>query len=180
MTQKNYRERHPTFSFRVDYFEKLKLDKLAVKNNLTTNEYARTIIKKFLNAELIEKTEDLQTEKIKLQIEKLKQEVAYMKIKTEFAENFHAPLSRSATISIKPSLIVETPNSVETIRSPYDESNKRLQCLECGCLFTWKSKEEFIEKMGEMNTHLMLKHDRKFNALERDVIEKLEYEGASI
>ena len=180
MTKGNYKQNHPTFSFRVDYFEKLKLDKLAVKNNLSTNEYARTIIKKFLNGGLIEKTEDLQTEKMKLQIEKLKQEVAYMKIKTEFAENFHAPLSRSATISIKPSLIVETPNSVETIRSPYDETNKRLQCLECGCLFVWKSKEEFIEKMGEMNTHLMIKHDRKFNALERDVIEKLEYEGASI
>ena len=95
-----------------------------------------------------------------------------MKIKNDFAQNFHAPLSISASVYIKPEIVVETPNSAETIRSPYDEANKRLQCLECGCLFVWKSKEEFIEKMGEMNTHLMIKHDRKFNALERDVIEK--------
>ena len=102
-----------------------------------------------------------------------------MKIKTEFAENFHAPLSRSASISIKPSLVVETPNSAETIRSPYDEANKRLQCVECGCLFGWKNRDEFVEKIGELHSHLMLKHDRRWNALEKEVIENLHYEGAS-
>jgi len=180
MTKGNYRERHPTFSFRVDYFEKLKLDKLAVKNNLSTNEYARTIIKKFLNGGLIEKTEDLQTEKIKLQIEKLKQEVAYMKIKNDFAQNFHAPLSRSASVYIKPEIVVETPNSAETIRSPYDEANKRLQCVECGCLFGWSGRDDFIDQLGEFHRHLLSKHNRELNPIEKDVIMKLTYEGDSI
>ena len=102
-----------------------------------------------------------------------------MEIKNNFAINFNQPISRSASVHIKPEIIVETPNSVETIRSPYDASNKRLQCMECGCLFGWKSKDEFVEKMGELHSHLMIKHNRRFNALEKDVIEKLEYEGDS-
>ena len=102
-----------------------------------------------------------------------------MKIKNAFATNFNQPLSRSATVHIKPEIVVETPNSVETIRSPYDESNKRLQCVECGCLFGWKNQDEYVEKIGELHSHLMLKHDRRFNALEKEVIEKLHYEGDS-
>ena len=146
---------------------------------MSTNEFARKIITMYLKNELVKKTEDLQTEKTKLQIEKLKQEVAYMKIKNAFATNFNQPLSRSATVHIKPEIIVETPNSVETIRSPYDASNKRLQCVECGCLFGWQNKDEYYEKAGELQTHLMLKHDRRFNALEKEVIDNLTYEGVS-
>ena len=175
----NYNNRYPAFSFRIDFNLKRKLDKLSVLEKMSTNEFARKIITMYLKNELVKKTEDLQTEKTKLQIEKLKQEVAYMKIKNAFATNFNQPLSRSATVHIKPEIIVETPNSVETIRSPYDASNKRLQCVECGCLFGWQNKDEYYEKAGELQTHLMLKHDRRFNALEKEVIENLHYEGDS-
>ena len=153
----------------------------------------------YLKNELVKKTEDLQTEKTKLQIEKLKQEVAYMKIKNAFATNFNQPLSRSATVHIKPEIIVESPDpytknvepdinwkkaqreliEVGNKISPYDASNKRLQCVECGCLFGWKNKDEYVEKMGELKNHLLLKHDRPFNALEREVIDNLTYEGVS-
>jgi len=176
----NYDNRNPTISFRIDHNRKTKLDKLALMKKLSSaNELSKEIVEMYLKNKLVEKTEDLQTEKIKLQIEKLKQEVAYMKIKNDFAQNFHSPLSRSATVHIKPEIIVETPNSVETIRSPYDASNKRLQCVECGCLFGWKNQDEYFEKAGELNQHLMLKHDRQFNALEREVIDNLTYEGVS-
>ena len=175
----NYNNRYPAFSFRIDFNLKRKLDKLSVLEKMSTNEFARKIITMYLKNELVKKTEDLQTEKTKLQIEKLKQEVAYMKIKNAFATNFNQPLSRSATVHIKPEIIVETPNSVETIRSPYDASNKRLQCVECGCLFGWQNKDEYYEKAGELQTHLMLKHDRRFNALEKEVIDNLTYEGDS-
>jgi hypothetical protein len=175
----NYNNRYPAFSFRIDFNLKRKLDKLSVLEKMSTNEFARKIITMYLKNELVKKTEDLQTEKTKLQIEKLKQEVAYMKIKNAFATNFNQPLSRSATVHIKPEIIVETPNSVETIRSPYDASNKRLQCVECGCLFGWQNKDEYYEKAGELQTHLMLKHDRRFNALEKEVIDNLTYEGVS-
>ena len=102
-----------------------------------------------------------------------------MEIKNNFAINFNQPISRSASVHIKPEIIVETPNSVETIRSPYDASNKRLQCVECGWLFCWKNQDEYVEKMGELKNHLLLKHDRPFNALEREVIDNLTYEGVS-
>ena len=175
----NYNERYPNFSFRVSRNIDQKLNKLAKLEKLSKNEFARKILELYLSNQLVKKTEDLQTEKIKLQIEKLKQEVAYMKIKNNFAQNFHTPLSRSATVHIKPEIVVETPNSVETIRSPYDESNKRLQCVECGCLFTWNGKDNFIDQMGEFHRHLLSKHNRELNPIEKDVVMKLEYEGDS-
>ena len=175
----NYNERYPNFSFRVSRNIDQKLNKLAKLEKLSKNEFARKILELYLSNQLVKKTEDLQTEKIKLQIEKLKQEVAYMKIKNNFAQNFHTPLSRSATVHIKPEIVVETPNSVETIRSPYDESNKRLQCTDCGCLFTWNGRDNFIDQMGEFHRHLLSKHNRELNPIEKDVVMKLEYEGDS-
>ena len=175
----NYNERFPAFSFRIDHNLKRKLDKLSVIEKISTNEFARNIIHMYLNNELVKKTEDLQTEKIKLQIEKLKQEVEYMKIKNAFATNFNQPLSRSATVHIKPEIIVETPTSAEPVRSPYDASNKRLQCMECSALICWKNQDEYIESIGKLETHLMLNHNRRFNVLEKEVIDNLQYEGNS-
>ena len=176
----NYNERYPNFSFRVSRNIDQKLSKLAKLEKLSKNEFARKILEMYLSNQLVKKTEDLQTEKIKLQIEKLKQEVAYMKIKNDFAQNFHSPLSRSATVHIKPEIIVETPNSVEPIRSPYDASNKRLQCMECSQLICWKNQDEYVESIGKLETHLMLNHNRRFNVLEKEVIDNLQYEGNSI
>ena len=175
----NYNEKHPTISFRVDKKYKIFLDNDAEKQSSAPTQIANNIIKKYYDGDLVDKKSDIVLEMQKLRIEKLKQEIAYLKIKNDFATNFNRPISRSATVHIKPEIVVETPNSVETIRSPYDASNKRLQCMECGCLFGWKSKDEFVEKMGELHSHLMIKHNRRFNALEKDVIEKLEYEGDS-
>ena len=175
----NYNEKHPTISFRVDKKYKILLDNDAEKQSSAPTQIANDIIKKYYDGDLVDKKSDIVLEMQKLRIEKLKQEIAYMKIKNAFATNFNRPISRSATVHIKPEIVVETPNSVETIRSPYDASNKRLQCMECGCLFGWKNKDEFVEKMGELHSHLMIKHNRRFNALEKDVIEKLEYEGDS-
>ena len=79
-TYLNYRDLHPTFSFRVEPMQRSKLDKLAKIDKISTNEFARKIIQMYLSNELVKKTEDLQTEKVKLQIEKLKAEIKYMQI----------------------------------------------------------------------------------------------------
>ena len=169
----NYNERNPTFSFRLNHVLNSRLTKIAKLEKISTNEMARLVIEKWLNNQLVDKkSDDLQTEKTKLQIEKLKLECIAIQARNEFRKN------PRATITMKKSLYVEN-NSNETIRSPYDESNKRLQCVECGCLFGWKNQDEYFEKSGELQTHLMLKHDRRFNALEKEVIENLHYEGDS-
>ena len=85
----------------------------------------------------------------------------------------------SASVRLKPITINQIPENNENIRSPYDESNKRLQCIECGCLFGWKNQDEYFEKAGELKIHLMLKHNRQFNVLEKEVIDNLTYEGDS-
>jgi hypothetical protein len=158
---------------------KVKLDKLAVIKKISTNEFARKIVTMYLKNELVEKTEDLQTEKVKLQIEKLKAEIKYAQIKNNYYENFNQPMSRMAERTIKPQIIVEQKQVFQNPQSPYDASNKRLQCIDCGILFSWKSQQEFNSQMQEFQRHIVSKHDRIKTEIERDVLIELKYEGDS-
>ena len=97
----NYNQRNPIFSFRLSDYRKSKLDKLALLDKTSANEFARKIIDKYLANELIEKTEDLDKEMIKLRIEKLKNEIEYQKLKINYMKNFDKPMSASATRIIK-------------------------------------------------------------------------------
>ena len=174
----NYNRRNPTFSFRVEYNDRIKLDKLAKIDKISTNEFARKIITMYLKNELIKNTEDLQKEKIKLQIEKLKAEIKYAQIKNNYFETFNQPMSRRAEIAIKPQ-IIEQKQVFQNPQSPYDESNKRLQCVDCGSLFCWYSEQEFNSQMQEFQRHLVSKHDRAKTEIERQVLIELKYEGDS-
>ena len=174
----NYNRRNPTFSFRVEYNDRIKLDKLAKIDKISTNEFARKIITMYLKNELIKNTEDLQKEKIKLQIEKLKAEIKYAQIKNTYFENFNQPMTRRAEIAIKPQ-IIEQKQVFQNPQSPYDASNMRLQCTDCGSLFCWYSEKEFNSQMQEFQRHLVSKHDRAKTEIERQVLIDLKYEGDS-
>ena len=177
----NYNSRYPSFTFRIDHTLKRKLEKLSVIEKLSTNEFARKIITMYLSNQLVKKSEDLATEKMKLQIEKLKAEIKYMEIKNNYAENFHAPMSRSATVHIKPQVIVENTPTQQIQQSPYDAKNRRIQCVECGVLFFWKhTSEEMRWVIKEYKKHLLVKHGRNMTIFESDVIDNLEFEGASL
>jgi hypothetical protein len=174
----NYNDKYPNFSFRVSRSMDIKLNKLAKLDKLSKNEFARKILTMFLENKLIEKTEDLQTEKIKLQIEKLKAEIKYAQIKNTYFENFNQPMTRRAEIAIKPQ-IIEQKQVFQSPQSPYDASNKRLQCIDCGSLFCWYSEKEFNSQMAEFQRHLVSKHDRAKTEIERQVLIELKYEGDS-
>jgi len=173
-----YNERNPTFSFRMSGNKRSKLDKLAKIDKISTNEFARKIITMYLKNELIKNTEDLQKEKIKLQIEKLKAEIKYAQIKNTYFENFNQPMSRRAEIAIKPQ-IIEQKQVFQNPQSPYDASNMRLQCTDCGSLFCWYNEQEFNSQMQEFQRHLVSKHDRAKTEIERQVLIELKYEGDS-
>ncbi len=175
----NYNERYPNFSFRVPRNMDVRLNKLAKLEKLSKNEFARKILTMFLENKLIEKTEDLQTEKIKLQIEKLKLENKYLQIKCDFADNFNAPLSQSASHFLKPKPMIINETQTQEFQSPYDASNHRLQCVDCGILFNWYSKDEFNSQLQKFQRHLSENHKRKMNDTEKEVITYLEYEADS-
>ena len=182
----NYDNKYPTFSFRVDHSQKKKLEKLASLDKSSTNEFARKIITMYLKNELVKKTEDLQTEKTKLQIEKLKAEIKYMEIKNKFAENFNQPMTQRAQIAIKPMIMGESEKNwksweqkSQNPQSPYDAKNKRLQCVDCGQLFTWENYEMYNIAIQEFQRHLVAKHNRVKTEIEKDVLLNLSYEGAS-
>ena len=135
-------------------------------------------VSKYLNKELIEQSEDLPTVLMKLRVEKLKAEIKYMEIKNNYFEAFNQPMSRRAEIAIKPQ-IIQQKQVFQNPQSPYDESNRRLQCVDCGSLFCWYSEQEFNSQMQEFQRHLVSKHDRAKTEIERDVLFSLKYEGDS-
>ena len=176
----NYNKRNPIFSFRITDYRKSKLEKLAKLDKISANEFARKIIDKYLSNELIEKTEDLDVELLKLKIEKIRADIEYQKMKINYMQNFNKPMSASATRIIKPQIIVQPQKQIyENPQSPYDAKNKRLQCTDCGCLFSWNSNESFNSQMQEFQRHLVAKHNRIKTAIEKEVLIDLVYEGAS-
>ena len=175
----NYNYRNPTLSFRLERAELLHLEKFAEKKDMNVNGIAKQIITKYLKGEIIDAKDELQTELVKLRIEKIKAEIEYLKIKNNFAETFNAPMSRRAEIAIKPQIIVEQKQVFQNPQSPYDASNRRLQCTDCGSLFCWYSEQEFNSQMQEFQRHLVSKHDRAKTEIERQVLIELNYEGDS-
>ena len=175
----NYNDRNPTFSFRLNHLLNQKLTKLAKLHKETTNEHARTILSKYLKGELVEKKlDDRQERLLDLRIKKLEAEIKYTEIKNNYFETFNQPMSRRAEIAIKPQ-IIEKKQVFQNPQSPYDESNKRLQCVDCGSLFCWYSEQEFNSQMREFQRHLVSKHDRAKTEIERDVLIDLKYERDS-
>ena len=176
----NYNQRNPIFSFRISDYRKSKLEKLAKLDKTSANEFARKIIDKYLSNELIEKTEDLDVELLKLKIEKIRADIEYQKLKINYMINFNKPMSASATRIIKPQIVIQSQKQIyENPQSPYDAKNKRLQCTDCGCLFSWSSNESFNSQMQEFQRHLVAKHNRIKTAIEKEVLIDLVYEGAS-
>ena len=175
----NYNERNPTFSFRLSHLLNQRLTKMAKLSRESTNEHARTVLTKYLKGELVEKERDDKQEKLlELRIKKLEAEIKYTEIKNTYFENFHQPMSRRAEIAIKPQ-IIQQKQVFQNPQSPYDESNRRLQCVDCGSLFCWYSEQEFNSQMQEFQRHLVSKHDRAKTEIERDVLIDLKYEGDS-
>ena len=178
----NYNKSNPIFSFRMPLYQKEKLDKTALSKKQSPNEFAKNIMLKYLANELVEKTEDLDKEMIKLRIEKLKNEIEYQKLKINYMKNFDKPMSASATRILKPQIITTTnitENTTAQIMSPYDEKNHRLQCVECGSLFHWKNRDEFVQQKYEFELHMTNKHNRAMTYLEKTVFDDLSYSGAS-
>jgi len=176
----NYNKQNPIFSFRMPNYQKEKLDKVALSKKQSPNEFAKDIMLKYLANELIEKTEDLDVELLKLKIEKIRADIEYQKLKINYMINFNKPMSASATRIIKPQIVIQSQKQIyENPQSPYDAKNKRLQCTDCGCLFSWSSNESFNSQMQEFQRHLVAKHNRIKTAIEKEVLIDLQYEGAS-
>ena len=175
----NYNERNPTLSFRIERSELLHLVRLAEKKETNVNGIAKKIISKYLKGEIIDAKDNLQTELVKLRVEKIKAEIKYLQIKNNYYETFNQPMSRRAEIQIKPQIIVEQKQVFQNPQSPYDASNKRLQCIDCGILFSWKSQQEFNSQLQEFQRHIVSKHDRTKTEIERQVLIELKYEGDS-
>ena len=170
----SYEARNPTIAFRTTGYNKGKMEKEARSKKMELSKYCAAIIEDYVNGVLVK--EDQTSEMEKLRMEKLKEEIRYLKIKNDFAENFDQPLSNSATRMLKPAI---TNNQELSYQSPYDASSKRLQCVDCGILITWNSFDAYIAQIPEYKKHILNKHNRELSAIEKDVLGTLKYEGKS-
>ena len=176
-----YDTRNPSFTFRFGEYRHGKLSKLAKLNNMPVVDYVRSkILDPFIEGDLVPKAkDDLILEMSKLKLEKIKAEIEYLKLKNRYMETFGTPLSSAATRILKPQ-IVTTPQQTTALMSPYDEKNKRIQCVDCGVLFTWNSRDEFLQQKYEFELHATNKHGRALSYLEKTVLTDLGFSGASI
>ena len=173
----NYNKRNPPISFRLTDYYKSKLEKEAEKRKMESlSELCKDIIDKFLTGQLVEAAQNKDAKMQDLRMEKLKEEIRYLKIKNDFAETFDQPLSNSASRMLKPAI---TNNQELSYQSPYDASSKRLQCTDCGVLITWNSFDSYIAQIPEYKKHILNKHNRELSAIEKDVLDNLKYEGKS-
>jgi len=170
----SYEARNPTIAFRTTGYNKGKMEKEARSKKMELSKYCAAIIEDYVNGVLVK--EDQSSEMEKLRMEKLKEEIRYLKIKNDFAETFDQPLSNSASRMIKPAI---TNNQELSFQSPYDASSKRLQCTDCGVLITWNSFDAYIAQIPEYKKHILNKHNRELSAIEKDVLDNLKYEGKS-
>ena len=174
-----YNERNPIFSFRLGEYRHGKLLKLSKLNKMPANDYLRSIVDQYLAGDLIPKAkDDLAVEMTKLKLEKIKAEIEYLKLKNKYLETFGAPMSNSATRILKPQLITTNQQTSE-LKSPYDEINNRIQCVECGSLYHWKTRDDFVQQKYEFELHLTNKHNRALSYSEKTIIDDLTFHGAS-
>ena len=174
----SYNDANPIISFRIKDNQKKKLDNISKKDARfeSTTDLVKEILIKYLSGELVENIESKDAKMQDLRMEKLTEEIRYLKIKNDFAENFDKPISNSATRMLKPAI---TTNQELSFQSPYDATTKRLQCVDCGVLITWDNFESYLTQIPEYKKHILNKHNRELSAIEKDVIDNLKYEGKS-
>lgn len=175
----SYESRNPTIAFRTTAYNKGKMEKEARSKKMELSKYCAAILEDYVQGRLVK--EDQSSEMEKLRMEKLKQEIRYLKIKNDFAETFDKPLSNSAARMIKPKPLAVggLAGEIDLTISPYDAHNKRLQCTDCGVLFLWKSFDSYLQQIKEYKQHILSRHNREFTPLEKNVIDNLKYEGKS-
>jgi len=176
-----YDKRNPPFCFRLGEYRHSKLNRLAALSKMPAVEFLRQkILDPYLAGDLIEKPKDnLILEMSKLKLEKIKAEIEYLKLKNRYMETFGTPLSSAATRILKPQIIT-TPQQTTELMSPYDEKNNRIQCTDCGILFSWSDRNEWLQQKHEFELHMTNKHGRALSYLEKSVLTDLSFSGVSL
>ena len=175
----NYNDKFPVISLRVDSLIKKKLSIESGNKKITLNELCRTILEDYANKKLVSPKKSLDLEIAQARLEKLKVETKYLQLKNDYFENFKKPLSDSGTRILSRAYNHQKIVSPENNQSPYDESNKRFQCVDCGVLFAYATMDGFLSQMLEYKNHIVANHNRELNAIEKDVFSKITFLGAS-
>lgn len=180
----NYEASNPLISFRTTKIKKDVASRDGKSRNMSANEIVREVFDKWVTGDLVEKQTDIKLEYEKAKLEKIKLENKLLKMKIDFGENFGQPISNSGSRIYNKQSKIELESSIVTTtgemqKSPYNAERKRLECETCGSLFVYHDQSQFIKQLVEYRNHQLAKHNRSLNPLEKDVIDKLTFEGES-
>ena len=168
-----------------------KLEPSILENDGNISKVIRTIFDNIINGKYMSKEKqdelaELQKEKLKVTIEKYKEETTNLKIKNKIALIHDLKISpATAHDAIEKKIPIEQIiggtneppiTSVNAGLSPYDEINKRLECIDCGILFPIESiKELYHLQDSQMKylEHIAEKHQRPITNIEKEAFKKL-------
>jgi hypothetical protein len=176
----SYNQRYPIISFRIESTYKKKLQTEATNKKLSLSDLAKLVLQDYAQGKLISPKKSLDLEIAQARLEKLKVETKYLQLKNDYFENFKKPLSDSGTRMLSRSFNHQKIISPEqNNQSPYDESNKRFQCVDCHAQFPYGSMDGFLTQMLEYKNHIIANHNRELNAIEKDVFSTIQFQGVS-
>ncbi len=171
----SYNQRYPIISFRIESTYKKKLQTEATNKKLSLSDLAKLVLQDYAQGKLISPKKSLDLEIAQARLEKLKVETNYLRMKNDYFEKFNKPLSDSGTRMLSRAVKHQQLISPENTQSPYDESNNRFQCVDCGNCFDFDSVETFLTEMREYKNHIIAKHNRDLNVIEKDVFGRVRF-----
>lgn len=143
------------------------LDSKGSKGNQNFSEFARDIFTLVMNNKLDTSTiKDLQRKKLLTDIEYKQVMTQIKKRELGFMKTFEAPPTERAKEAIRSGEMA----AVDSI-SLYDEKNQRIQCPDCGILFTWNSWEEKKIKKEQFVDHYLQKHGMLTSQQQNELVE---------
>lgn len=140
--------------------------------------FLRQIVTDFMNGKLVyfdSKREQLKDQKLELEVK-----TGYLKMWKEIKEinkDLATKISPADLIAIMngkmpASLAFITQNNKEEM-SPYDDANKRLQCVDCLLIVETLPNATIYEKVNKYIEHVRQQHNRQLNETEKKVLGEL-------
>jgi len=143
------------------------LDEKSNHQDRDFSEFAREIFQMVSENKLSpDSIQDLQRKKIDVDIRYKEIMIKIKEKELSFMKTFDAPPSPRAERAIRSGEM----QAIDTI-SLYDEKNERIQCPDCGILFSWNSFEERKQKKNQFVDHFLQKHGMLTSQQQNELIE---------
>ena len=151
----------------ADMDKLVKIDPSINENDGNINKIIAILFRNLIDGKYT--TKEQQTEMNELKKQKMKEEITYLKIKSKIAlvhdlhippDKVHDVIEKKIPIEQVIGQTYDSPTKNVSDISPYDEKNKRLECMDCGVLFEIHSNQlhDLLDAQSRYLSHKYDKH----------------------